>query len=152
MCGSRPSSVEIHYKSLGMNWIKFVFSITLHLPLNVLFFICPFSQHQFFVIRNLLSVWFFFQWWFRNNPRALLKIFLSVLLSKNEIIVFFLIIAVWRILFCRPEVFMSKDQKTIICYHPPPKPYPEQYTKVCENNDKSINISSNWYRSQYLPI
>jgi len=31
----------------------------------------------------------------------------------------------------KPEVFLSKDEKTIICYHPPQKDYPEHFTKPC---------------------
>lgn len=29
----------------------------------------------------------------------------------------------------RPTVFLSKDRQTVICYHPPPKSYPEEFTK-----------------------
>jgi len=29
----------------------------------------------------------------------------------------------------KPEVFLSHDRKTIICYHPPPRSYPFNYTK-----------------------
>jgi len=32
-------------------------------------------------------------------------------------------------LHIKPEVFLSHDKKTIICYHPPPKDYPFEYTK-----------------------
>lgn len=28
-----------------------------------------------------------------------------------------------------PTVFFSKDRETILCYHPPPRPYPEHFTK-----------------------
>lgn len=28
-----------------------------------------------------------------------------------------------------PHVFLSKDKQTIVCYHPPPKDYPESFTK-----------------------
>jgi len=32
-------------------------------------------------------------------------------------------------LLVKPTVFLSKDEKTLICYHPPPKNYPESFTK-----------------------
>ncbi|XP_002159157.2 uncharacterized protein LOC100198714 isoform X1 [Hydra vulgaris] len=32
-------------------------------------------------------------------------------------------------LLVKPEVFLSKDRHTIICYHPPPHIYPQEYTK-----------------------
>lgn len=35
-----------------------------------------------------------------------------------------------------PEVFFSRDKKTIICYHPPPKTYPQEYTKPAVGDPK----------------
>lgn len=34
-----------------------------------------------------------------------------------------------HVLFLKPEVMLSEDKKTIIFYHPPPKPYPIQLSK-----------------------
>jgi len=45
----------------------------------------------------------------------------------------------------KPEVMLSKDKQTIICYHPPPKQFPFQYTVAAEAGGRWQRIATDDY-------